>query len=144
MILNGRAVCGTSPAAGAVVRGTASPSLNETKKLTPTDGTELAPALGIGAFAEKTLVAAGQRASSNVGCTSSSTSPHSEVMCTSTAEIGQRLAELRARSQPNSREVVNRPGMSGDSTSWEGWSHVRWFVEEVSAGAAGAGGADGR
>ena len=31
---------------------------------------------------------------------------------------------------------MNRPGMSGDSTSWEGWSHVRWFVEEVSAGAA--------
>jgi hypothetical protein len=31
---------------------------------------------------------------------------------------------------------VNRPGMSGDSTSWEGWSHVRWFVEEVSAGVA--------
>jgi hypothetical protein len=32
--------------------------------------------------------------------------------------------------------AMNRPGMSGDSTSWEGWSHVRWFVEEVSAGAA--------
>ena len=32
--------------------------------------------------------------------------------------------------------AVNRPGMSGDSTSWEGWSHVRWFIEEVSAGAA--------
>ena len=31
---------------------------------------------------------------------------------------------------------LNRPGMSGDSTSWEGWSHVRWFVEEVSAGVA--------
>ena len=31
---------------------------------------------------------------------------------------------------------LNRPGMSGDSTSWEGWSHVRWFVEEVSAGAS--------
>jgi hypothetical protein len=31
---------------------------------------------------------------------------------------------------------LNRPGMSGDSTSWEGWSHVRWFIEEVSAGAA--------
>jgi hypothetical protein len=28
-----------------------------------------APALGIGAFAEKTLVAAGQRAASNGGCT---------------------------------------------------------------------------
>jgi S-(hydroxymethyl)mycothiol dehydrogenase len=66
--------------------------------MTLTEGTELAPALVIGAFAEKTLVAAGQRASSNVGCTSSSTSPHSEVMCTSTAGIGQRLAELRARS----------------------------------------------
>ena len=73
-------------------------SLDATQKMTLTDGTELAPALGIGAFAEKTLVAAGQRPSSNVGCTSSSTSPHSEVMCRSTAEIGQRLAELRARS----------------------------------------------
>jgi len=31
---------------------------------------------------------------------------------------------------------VNRPGESGDSSSWEGWSHVRWFVEEVPAGAA--------
>jgi hypothetical protein len=31
---------------------------------------------------------------------------------------------------------LNRPGMSGDSSSWEGWSHVRWFVEEVPAGAA--------
>lgn len=31
---------------------------------------------------------------------------------------------------------VNRPGMSGDSASWEGWSRVRWFVEEVSAGVA--------
>ena len=73
-------------------------SLDATQKMTLTDGTELAPALGIGAFAEKTLVAAGERPSSNVGCTSSSTSPHSEVICRSTAEIGQRLAELRTRS----------------------------------------------
>ena len=36
-------------------------SLDATQKMTLTDGTELAPALGIGAFAEKTLVAAGQR-----------------------------------------------------------------------------------
>jgi hypothetical protein len=56
-----------------------------------------APALGISAFAEKTLVAAGLRAASNGGCTPSSTSPHSEVMCRITADIGQRLAELRAR-----------------------------------------------
>ncbi|REN39240.1 hypothetical protein [Mycobacterium tuberculosis] len=32
--------------------------------------------------------------------------------------------------------VVNRPGMSGDSSSWKGWGHVRWFIEEVPAGAA--------
>ena len=33
---------------------------NATQKMTLEDGTELTPALGIGAFAEKTLVAAGQ------------------------------------------------------------------------------------
>ncbi|CMP61160.1 CRISPR-associated protein [Mycobacterium tuberculosis] len=32
--------------------------------------------------------------------------------------------------------AVNRPGMSGDSSSWKGWGHVRWFIEEVPAGAA--------
>ncbi|WP_147375493.1 SRPBCC family protein, partial [Jiangella rhizosphaerae] len=26
---------------------------------------------------------------------------------------------------------VNRPGMSGDSVPWEGWSHAREYVEEV-------------
>ncbi|KBL40035.1 hypothetical protein T604_04075, partial [Mycobacterium tuberculosis UT0087] len=35
-----------------------------------------------------------------------------------------------------SRWFVNRPGMSGDSSSWKGWGHVRWFIEEVPAGAA--------
>ncbi|WP_251984396.1 hypothetical protein, partial [Mycobacterium tuberculosis] len=24
------------------------------------------------------------------------------------------------------KQVVNRPGMSGDSSSWKGWGHVRW------------------
>ncbi|KCS07063.1 hypothetical protein X313_01921 [Mycobacterium tuberculosis XTB13-093] len=33
-------------------------------------------------------------------------------------------------------DVLNRPGMSGDSSSWKGWGHVRWFIEEVPAGAA--------
>ncbi|KBC30542.1 hypothetical protein AO76_03231, partial [Mycobacterium tuberculosis M2086] len=33
-------------------------------------------------------------------------------------------------------DLVNRPGMSGDSSSWKGWGHVRWFIEEVPAGAA--------
>ncbi|OWG24228.1 hypothetical protein B9D06_22060 [Mycobacterium tuberculosis] len=32
--------------------------------------------------------------------------------------------------------IMNRPGMSGDSSSWKGWGHVRWFIEEVPAGAA--------
>ena len=31
---------------------------------------------------------------------------------------------------------LNRPGESGDSVAWEGWSHVSEFVEEISAGAA--------
>ncbi|AWY81063.1 hypothetical protein B0W96_10105 [Mycobacterium tuberculosis] len=35
-----------------------------------------------------------------------------------------------------SNYAVNRPGMSGDSSSWKGWGHVRWFIEEVPAGAA--------
>ncbi len=34
------------------------------------------------------------------------------------------------------RRTMNRPGMSGDSSSWKGWGHVRWFIEEVPAGAA--------
>jgi hypothetical protein len=28
---------------------------------------------------------------------------------------------------------VNRPGESGDSEPWEGWSHVKKYVEEVGA-----------
>lgn len=31
---------------------------------------------------------------------------------------------------------VNRPGKSGDSVPWEGWSHVREYVEEVPGRAA--------
>jgi hypothetical protein len=32
--------------------------------------------------------------------------------------------------------VLNRPGESGDSEPWEGWSHVREYVEEVPGRAA--------
>ncbi|MEZ5150305.1 BREX-1 system phosphatase PglZ type B [Rhodococcus zopfii] len=39
---------------------------------------------------------------------------------------------------------VNRPGESGDSDCWEGWSHAREHHEAVSVGAEGSGGADGR
>ncbi|WP_117000960.1 S-(hydroxymethyl)mycothiol dehydrogenase [Desertimonas flava] len=60
VILNWRAVCGNCRAC---LRGEpwyCFATHNATQKMTLEDGTELSPALGIGAFAEKTLVAAGQ------------------------------------------------------------------------------------
>ncbi|WP_079090204.1 hypothetical protein, partial [Mycobacterium tuberculosis] len=33
-------------------------------------------------------------------------------------------------SRPSLPGTMNRPGMSGDSSSWKGWGHVRWFIEE--------------
>ncbi|MGW7425322.1 S-(hydroxymethyl)mycothiol dehydrogenase [Streptomyces sp. NPDC054813] len=60
VILNWRAVCGQCRAC---LRGRpwyCFSTHNARQKMTLTDGTELSPALGIGAFAEKTLVAAGQ------------------------------------------------------------------------------------
>lgn len=38
--------------------------------------------------------------------------------------------------QPSLHNELNPPGVSGDSTPWEGWSHVSKYVQEVSAGAA--------
>ncbi|WP_049568439.1 S-(hydroxymethyl)mycothiol dehydrogenase [Nonomuraea sp. SBT364] len=60
VILNWRAVCGQCRAC---LRGRpwyCFDTHNATQKMTLKDGTELSPALGIGAFLEKTLVAAGQ------------------------------------------------------------------------------------
>ncbi|GAA4624793.1 S-(hydroxymethyl)mycothiol dehydrogenase [Actinoallomurus vinaceus] len=60
VILNWRAVCGRCRAC---LRGRpwyCFATHNAAQKMTLTDGTELSPALGIGAFADKTLVAAGQ------------------------------------------------------------------------------------
>src|SRR5689334_657988 len=60
VILNWRAVCGNCRAC---LRGRpwyCFATHNATQKMTLADGTELTPALGIGAFAEKTLVHAGQ------------------------------------------------------------------------------------
>ncbi|WP_084965588.1 S-(hydroxymethyl)mycothiol dehydrogenase [Thermoactinospora rubra] len=60
VILNWRAVCGSCRAC---LRGRPQycfATHNATQKMTLTDGTPLSPALGIGAFADKTLVAAGQ------------------------------------------------------------------------------------
>ncbi len=60
VILNWRAVCGNCRAC---LRGRPQYCFNThnaTQKMTLADGTPLSPALGIGAFVEKTLVAAGQ------------------------------------------------------------------------------------
>src|SRR5689334_12167530 len=60
VILNWRAVCGTCRACRRGRPWYCFSTFNATQKMTLSDGTELSPALGIGAFAEKTLVAAGQ------------------------------------------------------------------------------------
>ena len=60
VVLNWRAVCGNCRSC---LRGRpwyCFNTFNAVQKMTLTDGTPLSPALGIGAFAEKTLVAAGQ------------------------------------------------------------------------------------
>ncbi|BBY19893.1 S-(hydroxymethyl)mycothiol dehydrogenase [Mycobacterium stomatepiae] len=60
VILNWRAVCGQCRACKRGKTHLCFDTFNATQKMTLTDGTELTPALGIGAFADKTLVAAGQ------------------------------------------------------------------------------------
>jgi S-(hydroxymethyl)mycothiol dehydrogenase len=60
VILNWRAVCGTCRSCKRGRPWLCFSTFNATQKMTLPDGTPLSPALGIGAFAERTLVAAGQ------------------------------------------------------------------------------------
>ena len=60
VVLNWRAVCGRCRACAKGEPWYCFDTANATQKMTLVDGTELSPALGIGAFVEKTLVAAGQ------------------------------------------------------------------------------------
>ena len=60
VILNWRAVCGTCRACRRGRPWYCFSTFNATQKMTLTDGTPLTAALGIGVFAEQTLVAAGQ------------------------------------------------------------------------------------
>ncbi|MGK5554804.1 S-(hydroxymethyl)mycothiol dehydrogenase [Actinomadura kijaniata] len=60
VILNWRAVCGQCRACRRGRPWYCFDTHNARQKMTLADGTELSPALGIGAFADKTLVAAGQ------------------------------------------------------------------------------------
>ncbi len=60
VVLNWRAVCGQCRACERGEPQYCFATHNASQRMTLEDGTELSPALGIGAFAEKTLVAAGQ------------------------------------------------------------------------------------
>lgn len=60
VVLNWRAVCGECRACKKGKPWYCFATHNAKQKMTLEDGTELSPALGIGAFAEKTLVASGQ------------------------------------------------------------------------------------
>ncbi|HWF15534.1 MAG TPA: S-(hydroxymethyl)mycothiol dehydrogenase [Acidimicrobiales bacterium] len=60
VVLNWRAVCGECRACRRGRPWYCFATHNATQKMTLSDGTPLSPALGIGAFADKTLVAAGQ------------------------------------------------------------------------------------
>jgi S-(hydroxymethyl)mycothiol dehydrogenase len=60
VVLNWRAVCGECRSCRRGRPWLCFSTHNAKQKMTLEDGTELSPALGIGAFAEKTLVAAGQ------------------------------------------------------------------------------------
>jgi len=60
VVLNWRAVCGQCRACAKGKPWYCFNTHNATQKMTLTDGTELSPALGIGAFVDKTLVHAGQ------------------------------------------------------------------------------------
>jgi hypothetical protein len=60
VILNWRAVCGECRACKRGRPWYCFNTFNATQKMTLTDGTELTPALGVGAFADKTLVHQGQ------------------------------------------------------------------------------------
>jgi len=60
VILNWRAVCGQCRSCARGRPWYCFATHNATQKMTLADGTPLSPALGIGAFAERTLVAAGQ------------------------------------------------------------------------------------
>ncbi len=60
VVLNWRAVCGQCRACKRGRPAYCFDTFNAEQKMTLTDGTELTPALGIGAFADKTLVHSGQ------------------------------------------------------------------------------------
>ena len=63
---------------------------------------------------------------------------HTSLFPSNAADLGATERSATDRTSASCRCRLFRdseptPGTSGDSTSWEGWSHGRWFNEEVSA-----------
>ena len=92
VVLNWRAVCGECRACRRGRPWYCFATHNATQKMTLADGTPLSPALGIGAFADKTLVAAGQ-------CTKVNPAARPEA-------VGP--ARLRRHGRPRRRHVHRR------------------------------------
>ena len=110
VVLNWRAVCGECRACRRGQLQYCFATHNAKQKMTLPDGTVLSPALGIGAFAEKTLVAAGQ-------CTSVSEAADPAVAgllgCGVMAGIG--AAMLTGNVQPGNSVAVFGCGGVGDA-----------------------------
>src|SRR5271163_2565591 len=110
VILNWRAVCGQCRACKRGRPWYCFATHNAKQKMTLADGTPLSPALGIGAFAEKTLVAAGQ-------CTKVNPAARPEVAgllgCGVMAGLGSAL--LTGDVQPGDTVAVFGCGGVGDA-----------------------------
>ena len=89
VILNWRAVCGNCRSCKRGRPWYCFSTFNATQRMTLEDGTVLSPALGIGAFAEKTLVAAGQ-------CTKVDPEARAAVEAAMTRTVEEALDALKA------------------------------------------------
>ena len=119
VVLNWRAVCGECRACRRGRPWYCFATHNASQKMTLPDGTALSPALGIGAFADKTLVAAGQ-------CTKVSSEAKPEVAgllgCGVMAGLGAALNTAQV-SRGDSVAVI---GCGGGRSSRSTWTTASW------------------
>ena len=122
VILNWRAVCGDCRACNRGEPQYCFNTHNATQKMTLADGTELSPALGIGAFAEKTLVAAGQ-------CTkvdpAASPAAAGLLGCGVMAGIGAAI-NTGGVGRGDSVAVIGCGGVGNAAV----WQRARWCIED--------------
>src|ERR1700751_421289 len=116
VILNWRAVCGQCRACARGRPWYCFATHNASQKMTLEDGTPLSPALGIGAFVEKTLVAAGQ-------CTKVNPEIRPEVAgllgCGVMAGLGAAL-NTGGVSRGDTVAVIGCGGVGGGGAAWAG------------------------